>query len=590
MLGPLGTTTINALAFGKLLFFGALVVGVFGYRRLEKTKQWFPLAGVVILGIIALQASIFLGVHTLWNLLSGDELLVAANYQRVIGNGFGHDFVYQNLPPFYPPLFFYMVGGIGQLLHLSGVGAAKLGAAIATAFVPFIVWAFARPSIRQADSVFAKPYVWLLLSLLPFVTVDYPSLLTKPYEFLSAISVLLWFIWTQRLAIRPEKPYRWLLVSGVIGAILFSTYYLWFVMVAIAVLISCPWYERSRRWVYFGRWAAVAGLTAVGSAWYWIPLALSYRQFGMENWQPAFFIASDFNFFPPLEFTLRSFWLWLGLAALLCYRRREVVRPALYLLAATYVWQIMSLAATLFGDAPFQAARGFTFLGEIILSFGAAYGVAAWLSPVPHGFSQIKEILRDRIQGVSIPSSGTPATRFFIAWLILCVGLPFGLWLDQESTKQRIEELRKSDRATEMFTTYFRTHPADAQLSTLSFHPKLNAFTALPQYISYNQHYSHPAANFSQRFNYLASISSAPTAQEFHRRFILENPYAPIEQLILYEYQGNYELYFWLDDYPNGGREAVVRWPTNLIAEPYFTPVPELSIGDFHAWRPLPAK
>src|SRR3989344_1048835 len=293
MLGPLGTTTINALAFGKLLFFGALVVGVFGYRRLEKTKQWFPLAGVVILGIIALQASIFLGVHTVWNLLSGDELLVAANYQRVIGNGFGHDFVYQNLPPFYPPLFFYMVGGIGQLLHLSGVGAAKLGAAIATAFVPFIVGACARPSIRQADSVFAKPYVWLLLSLLPFVTVDYPSLLTKPYEFLSAISVLLWFIWTQRLAIRPEKPYRWLLVSGVIGAILFSTYYLWFVMVAIAVLISCPWYERSRRWVYFGRWAAVAGLTAVGSAWYWIPLALSYRQFGMENWQPAFFIASD---------------------------------------------------------------------------------------------------------------------------------------------------------------------------------------------------------------------------------------------------------------------------------------------------------
>ncbi|MDD5110359.1 MAG: hypothetical protein PHI63_04045 [Patescibacteria group bacterium] len=586
MLGPLQVQTIHTLAAGKLLFFAVLAAGVFGYRRLERGRAWWPVAAVVTAAILALQALIFFN-GTLWNLLSGDELLVASFYQRVISDGFSHDFFYANLPPFYPPFFFYLVGSAARLLHLTGIGAAKLGAAFATALVPLLAWIFWRVRNPDDDRVASKPYFPLLLSLLPFVVVDYPSLLTKPYEFISAIGVLLWFVWTQRLVTKSDQNLGgWILVSGAIGAVLFTTYYLWFAMVCIAVLVACPWRAWQTARDYLRSWGMVAGIVAAGSAWYWLPLLSSYVQLGMENWQPAFFVASDFNFFPPVEFSLRSFWLWAGLGSLLYYRRRAAVRPAVFLLAGVYVWQIVSLAATVIGDAPFQAARGFTFLGEIILGYGAAYGVTAWLAPTAHGFLQIKEILHERISGTAREGRGVPAARFFILWLVLGVSLPFGLWLEQEATVKRIDELHQSDRAVAAFVEYFRRHPAEARLTTLSFIPKLNAQVALRQFISYNQHYSHPAANFSQRLLYLKVLGLAQTPEDFYRRFTQKNWYDPIQQLLLYSDGDDYLLYFWMDDYPNGGREEVVRWPKRLIVEPYFQKVAALSVGGFDAWRP----
>ncbi len=580
-------STIQAAAAGKLLLFSLLAFGVFAFPRFASGRRWLSLAAAAIAAIVTLPGLIFFRAATPWNQLRGDELLVAASYQRVISDGAGHDFSYPRLPPFYPPLWFYAVGGLAQAAGLDGVGAAKLGIALATVGVLPGVWFFWRWR-REDDAVAAQPMWPLLLTVLPFATVDFPSVLTKPYEFLSAFGALLWFVSLRRRM--TEGPWRWRtsLGFGVAAALLFSTYYLWFVMVAIAAVTFAPW-RHPRAWLaHLAHWGSVAGVAVVGTAWYWWPLVASYRQWGMENWQPAFFIHADFNFFPPLEFTPRSAWLWLGLLALIRYRRRALVQPALHLLTACYVWQIVSLVATLAGDAPFQAARGFTFLGEIILAYGGAYGLAAWIAAAPPaaGMATIAAVLRERFLGPS-PAPST-ATRFFCCWLAIAVSLPFGLWLDQAATQQRINELRLAKPgAVELFTRYFRQQPAAARLTTLSFVPPLSAYVALPQYISHNQHYSHPAANFSRRFNYLASLASAQTPQEFHRRFVQDNPYEPIQQLLLYANGENYELYFWLDDYPNGGREAVIRWPKRLIAEPYFRPVSGLAIGGFDGWRTI---
>lgn len=594
MLGSIQPATADVVAVGKLLFFGMLAVGAVGYHRLQAAKRWGGVAAAIIAAVILLAAVILRGAATLWHGLAGDELLVTSFYQRVITDGFGHDFTYPNLPPFYPPLWFYLVGGIARFLQLDGVGAAKLGAILAIALVPVVVWLFARRRANQDESVFSSPFFPLLLTVLPFAAVDFPSVLTKPYEFISAIAVLLWFTVVSNAfsppyegGVRGGSRWHWraMLIFGLLGAVLFTTYYLWFVVVAIAVITFAPWQTPRALFAYVRRWLTLGSLVALGAIWYWGPLLTSYWRNGMENWQPAFFILSDFHFFPPIEFTPRSAWLWLGLVSLIAYRRRMLVRPAMQLLAATYVWQIVSFVATLAGQAPFQAARGFTFLGEIILAYGVAYGVAQWFAAaVPaDGFAKVTDVLRHRLLGAA---SGWPAaTRFFIVWLAIAVSLPFGLWLDQEATQQNIERIRKLDVAVQLFARHFRMYPEHAALTTLSFFPKLNAYVALPQYISHNQHYSHPAANFSQRQNFLRGQAQAPTPAEFARRFTTDNPAEPIEQFILYTNGDNYELYFWMDDYPNGGREEVIHWPKQLIAEPFFSRIEPLSIGGFAAWR-----
>ncbi|TSC77318.1 MAG: arabinofuranosyltransferase [Parcubacteria group bacterium Gr01-1014_31] len=582
MLPPFQPSTIHILAFGKMLLFAVLGVGLWTNRKIA--RRCLLAAGAVIAAIVTLQVVILWQTPLPFGGLQGDEALTTAFYQRVITDGIGHDLTYAKLPAFYPPLWFYSIGGIARMFGLTGVGAAKLAGVIASLVIPLLSWWFWRTVRRDSDGPIANPLFPLLLTLTPFLAVDFPSVLAKPYEFASALGVLLWFTVVRRFLAGSERQLLHMLAIGVLGAALFTTYYLWFVMVGIAVLTFLPWRNPRSLARELVSWGAIGGVVALGSLWYWWPLAASYVRHGMENWQPAFFIASDLNFFPPVEFTPRSAWLWVGLVALVAYRRRPLIRPALQLLLGCYVWQAVTLVATMFGDAPFQGARGFTFFGEIILAYGAAYGLTVWIagSAPAQGFTRVAAVLRERFSA-AVPQTG--ATKFLLAWIAIAVSLPFGLWLDQESTAVRLAAVRQGSVTAARFADYFRTHPEDAKRTALSFFPPLQAQVALPQFISYNQHYSHPAARFSERLRYLRILALAKTPAQFSEWFHRKNVFDPIEQLILYGDGDDYLLYLWLDDYPNGGREEVIRWPKRLIAEPYFRQVPELSFGGFSTWR-----
>lgn len=577
MLGPLQAETIQVLAAGRLLLFGVLGAGAAAAGSWWRPSRRLLLAGAAVGAILLLQVLVLSPAAAPWNRLRGDDLYVTASYQRVISDGVGKDFAYPDLPPHYPPLFFAAVGTLAGWLGWTGVGAAKLGAAVATALVPMVVGLWWSRRRRAGDEGLAPAFP-LLLTLLAFVAVDYPSVLTKPYEFISAVVALLWFVVAHRSFAAPERvAWWWIALLGLVGAGLLTTYYLWLILAAIAGCLAAAQLGGRVGRRYLVRWAVVAGAALLASAWYWWPLLASYQRLGMENWLPAFFIPSDLNFFPTLEFTPRSAILWLGLAGLIAYRRRSAVRPALLLLAATYLWQVVSAVSIFVADAPFEAARGFTFLGEVILAYGAAYALANWLGA--------PAAAADGAAGAA-DHARRSATRWVVVWLGVALSLPFGLWLNEWDVQQRIQDLRVADGDLPPFVEYFARRPAESRLTTLVFLPKLNAVVALPLYVYHNQHASHPAANFTRRLEYLRGLGSARTPAEFAQRFAADNPYEPIEQVILYGVGEHYELYFWVDDYPNGGRELVVRWPRRLIAAPYFTPVPELSVGGFSAWRP----
>lgn len=572
--------TIQVLAVGKLLLFGVLALGWTAYAR-TRLRRWLPLATATVAAIFVLQAMILWPAATLWNRLSGDDLYVASFYQRVISDGLGHDFTYPQLPPHYPPLYFDIVGTVAGWLGMTGAGAAKLGVAAATFLVvPVVGYWWSRQRRGEADATLGAPVFALLVTLLPFITVDAPSVLTKPYEFISAIVALLWFVAAHRSFTQPGKVVWWqTLLLGAVGVALLTTYYLWLALAAIAGLLASARMARKDAVRYLARWMGVAAVAVLGAAWYWLPMLASYQRLGMENWLPAYFIPSDLDVFPPLQANPRSLLLWIGLVGIIVYRRRPAVRPAAYLLASAYLWQVISAVSLALAAAPFEPARGFTFLGEVILAYGAAYLLAEWLRREEGTLAQSQD------SGVARRAM----TRWALVWVGVAVCLPFGLWLDSSEVKQRINDLRVVDETVASFRSAFAAQPEAAGRTTLSFLPKLNAYVALPLYVHHNQHASHPAANFSRRLEYLRGLSSAQTPEIFARRFVDENPYEPIQQLILFADGEDYVLFFWLDDYPNGGREEVIRWPRRLIAEPYFTPLPALTMGGFYAWEAAPS-
>lgn len=583
-------TTVQILAAGKFLLAAVFVLGIFSQMRRGRPLPWLFVAALTVGASLVFTVFMLRGA-ALWNRLTGDELLTTAFYQRVISDGFGHDFSYWPLAPFYPPLWFYVIGSIAAAWGLTGVGAAKLGALAALTVVVPLVWVWRAVALRRHDDpVVRQPLFAVLVAVLPLAAVELPEILTKPYEFITAILALLWYHWVQSWigSARSRRLLGYMIGAGVVGALIASAYYLWLLLVAIAAALQIPWSRWSSVRQYLARWLAIAGLTLLGSAWYWGPWIAGLVSASWENWISGFFVPTDLNIFPPIALTLRSFWLWLGVFGLVVFRQRPIMRQTGMVVLATYLWQAVSLLTILVAHVPFQASRGFSFLGEVALSFAAAYAVTAWVgeTKTAGGFSHVREVIQSRWFGAA-DATAVARIKWFSLWVVISLSLPFGRWLDQPSVRERLTEIRQPDATLVALRDAFSQHPEAASLTTLSFYPKLSAVVPLRLYVNWNQHYSHPAANFSRRFYYLQGLASAQTPAEFARRFREENPFEPIQQLILYPNGDNYELYFWLDNYPNGGREAVVRWPKRLIAEPHFQPIPELSLAGFAAWRPV---
>ena len=102
--------------------------------------------------------------------------------------------------------------------------------------------------------------------------------------------------------------------------------------------------------------------------------------------------------------------------------------------------------------------------------------------------------------------------------------------------------------------------------------PQISAYLPLNYYISYNMHFSHPAANFSQRYLFIHNLASSLNAEEFYQRY-KQAPYQKIDGMLFFKGQGSYPLHFWVDYYPLGGGEEEIKISADLIDEQYFDKV-----------------
>lgn len=103
---------------------------------------------------------------------------------------------------------------------------------------------------------------------------------------------------------------------------------------------------------------------------------------------------------------------------------------------------------------------------------------------------------------------------------------------------------------------------------------ELNAYLPLSYYIAHNVHFSHHASLYSQRMAEIEQMSQAQTPAEFMQ--IIDNGYPrKIDSLLLYRendpaHKDYYTLYFWRDNFPNGGKDLAIYLPQSLITDQYW--------------------
>jgi galactan 5-O-arabinofuranosyltransferase len=552
----LTSTDLQALILVRVCLFFFVIMGISMIYRWKSSVGF--LIGTGILSALSYLAFVDDMGALLWG-LQGDEVTIAAMYQTVASHSFWSDFAYHHLPPFYPPLFFWIFGYIGRIYEWNGIQIAKFSAAITIALLPILLYAVQRWYTR-VTTVTEEEKKWIpgvvtafLFPLCIYVVIDWDAIIMKPYQVSAAALSILWTMYVGQDAYYRRLTIRRIMVYGVGGGILFMTYYLWLVFGVLALVLFALTVPRTNQWYYYGRLAFVGVLVLVCASPFIVPLALSYREFGTENFQLGYFTFENMR----LEAVMFELFSWRGMVllggfiALIHYRRATHIRILLSFFLSSYVWYAIGLFGLLFFAASNQEFKGFYFPDRTILALGFAYGVERW-------WRYIDGEVRLR---------GWKKTMQIVGLVFLATQMFFGFFVNNPEIIERRHYSRVVDPYIQGVAEFMSRNPvSDGDMVLHAGIAQLYALVPINTFVYHLQHNSHPAARFSDRMLYLEEIARASTSEEFYH-LLTETPYGSIGRLIFFLDHGQegYTIYYDRDNFPHAGKMYTITIKKELF-------------------------
>lgn len=502
--------------------------------------------------------------------LRGDEVTIAAMFESFAHGGPFRDFGYGHLPPFYPPLYFWIFSLVGKILNWNGIQIMKFASLVMIALFPIVVYGAQQLFFhyKQRDEVrqlFPGTVGMMLVPLCMWLFIDWDAMILKSYEAIIALLSLIWMGSLIPVVLHRDFSFKKFALYAVSGGVYFMTYYLWLVFAYIGAALFALTVEKQNQWRFYSQLTLVGIGLLVVSLPYLIPLILSYQATGSENWQVALLlrqgIATDMPMFQ--LFSWRGIFLLAGFVSMLWYSWTNMfIRVLLASFIASYVWQLMGLTTVLFFDAPIQESKGFYFFNRAALAMTLAYALEkGW-----YVLRQKYATIQPRVLEVFV----------IVALLFLGTNMIFGSFSD-DPVAQAERKIARSHRQTIPELVNFLKQDTKQQLGVMTFHAgigELYAYLPINSFIYFNQHNSHPAAQFTARKTYVDYLSLATSPQQFYD-LSKESWFGSIDRYIFFKHgtSTTYRVYFHLDGYPNGESQGVVHIPKKLITEPYFTEV-----------------
>lgn len=543
--------TLNILALSKLLlaiFVGLFLLGV--WRKYRPVYFLSIFGGLIVLFYIVLAKD----SQRMWWGTVGDELLVSGYLGHVMFGDASKDFYYAWLPNFYPPLYFWVTGFVSKFLVHSGIAAAKVGI-IGTFIIWFwgtyywqkLFWSKIFTGEKNNFPLISHKWFFALLPIFLLLISDFDALLLKPYEALAALLSVIWLIFWSVLSLEVKWTKNQYLFLGISSGLLFLLFYFWwFILLPLIFVLALKALDKKTQ---LKRFVINSALMALVSAVFWLPLLISFIKYGIENWQAKFFVFPDlFTFSPWSAISWRAMLLLLGLVGLVYFYKKNIaIKSIAGVLAFSYLYQMVSVLLYLVGYHPVQAYKPFMFLG------GAALAVGLTIMSM-HIFFLVKEKYQKQ------------SSIIFLVFLVVIFSqVPLIRWLDDPVIIRQIENDLQADDRSQQLAADIRQYVPDYKSRTwlTSGTANLNAYLPLSYYIAFSPHFSHQAAQYSQRLAEVKAMSEAESPVDF-MNIINQGKEPQIDSLLFYDEQtnvvdGDFTLFFWADRYPNGGQDLLIK-------------------------------
>lgn len=549
-----------------VLAVAVLAVGVAWYAggRLRSWAYESTVAGVGAYGALTVAAALHATPYPVGGLV-GDVGFRVAAVARFADTWQYVDFTYSGLPAFYPLTLPYVAGRAAWLIGLPPYLAFKYATVIvicATPVLAYLLWRRILPSGQAA-----------LVSLAVLVPLISGGLLRKPSEWMVLFIIVPWWI-DAVYDIRRTGVRRWpLWVSGLVGAALFCTYYYFYLVLAVGLLLA-PILDR---WHppepgVWRRRLAVLSLAAVISSVYWVPVLVSIISAQEPSFLQSMYFDRSHADLPLPMFTpsVLGAVMLIGLVHVVWGARRQRLSAALVLLIlAAYLWYVLGLAAAV-ADRPLLIARAKEFIVLVLL----VAGVRALVLIAEHAMLRWPSLNAGRIAAVAG------------AGLVLYVGqlyiddIPRGVGVERAHNQAlpsgRLPRYHTGDAqapsasASELLAVVRAGYEGNNRPVTLS--ARADILKISPQYAfnQWNAHYAHPAGEFRARLDLLRRLQYVGDPEHF-ARMTATNRFDRIDALVLRKIGGGRLAYDTrVDDFPSRAKDITLEFRRTQISPRYW--------------------
>jgi len=463
------------------------------------------------------------------------------------------DFAYKGLPPYYPPLFFWVLGRLAAWTDTSAYEALKIGGLLTALVVPLCAVRFWATITRD----------WAIAVSVAVVGLAFTDWY-EPYGWLAVIIFVPWFLLFVLQVGRRHDLSRGMTAAGMfIGAALVMTYYYPFFIGALALLgLLAARRVAAAHGIALGpkfprRSLIVLVGTVAISAVYWLPLLVSaLTTDGARGYQNRYLDPATVDVpLPFLTFDLVGFVLLFGLGYLVLSARRSPASMGLLaLLVGAYAWIALGDVGILV-DLPLLTGKTVPMI-EYPLVVGAAAGAV--------------------MVGRQIAANTTVRRRVGTTGLVLALGggaVVVALALGQGAITAipYVKEQREATRPTALLTQFARaTHGRYDDTVVLTDVEQLPELLPVFVFNVWNAHYANPASQFDARARFLQRLSNEDDPAVFAAA-LARNRFDTVASIAFHTTDGDTFTYTFLDDaFPRGVSQREFRFGADQFDDAYF--------------------
>ncbi|MFX1443903.1 MAG: arabinofuranosyltransferase [Promethearchaeota archaeon] len=516
---------------------------------------------IILFSIFNFAGYLFLFYNTHWgyNGLLADNIYRTAFITKMYYSGYPQDFAYKGLSAFYAPLYWYCLALIAIIFQIPPYKMIRIGMLITVYVIPIVLFNLWK-KIYEQKIAFTITIISTIYLLSPYIIDHIVSALIF-------IPFFLYYFENYKNKAFTKFDY---IKGGIIGAISFCTYFLYFLIIPIYYLIQLI-QDKDELRKKFKHLNYLTISLLVFSSWYWGPLLKDIILLGFESHQNRYF-SMEILTYPLLGYLGLSVWSIshaLGIVYIIKKYKKSIDLKILgNLLIAVHIIFLIGLIAVII-KFPIMHYRFMTLSTYILMVSSSIFYVKFFL------FLAENEILKNTNVKINLYQ----IEIFLLTVIFITQNTSNWYYLTQTSGYEAAQGGNSMDEQRKIFE---KLDYEDKVFLTNEW--KITMYLPIYLFLLPNPYYNHPSALYNQRIEFLVELSECDSSKEFYDK-IMNNKFGPIDYFYLELKDNNTKLVLEVavENFPEGRDYYEIHFDIGLFKDDrYFE---EIQINDVLIYR-----